>query len=159
MTAIIPLSPFGMPSSPVLPRLYRAADPAPVCRLPLLLQRIPAGFPSPADEYAEAALDLNTYLIRNKVSTFFFRVMGDSMTGANIHDGDLLVVDRSIEPKHGHIVLAVINNEYTVKRLYHLDGAVELHAENPVYPPIRFQEHDELQVWGVVIGAVSRFPV
>ena len=84
----------------------------------LLLERIPAGFPSPADEYAESTLDLNTYLIRNKVSTFFFRVIGDSMTGANIHDGDLLVVDRSIEPKHGHIVLAVINNEHTVKRLY-----------------------------------------
>lgn len=127
--------------------------------MPLLQHRIPAGFPSPADGYTEAALDLNTYLIRNKVSTFFFRVIGDSMTGANIHDGDLLVVDRSIEPRHGHVVLAVINNEYTVKRLYHLDGAVELRAENPAYPPIRFREHDELQVWGVVIGAVSRFAV
>ena len=128
----------------------------------LLLERIPAGFPSPADEYAESTLDLNTYLIRNKVSTFFFRVIGDSMTGANIHDGDLLVVDRSIEPKHGHIVLAVINNEYTVKRLYRLysmDGVIELHAENPTYPPIRFQEHDELQVWGVVVGSVSCFAV
>ena len=144
---------------PPLPRLYRAARAAPLCRLPLLLHRIPAGFPSPADEYAEAALDLNTYLVRNKTATLFFRVIGDSMTGANIHDGDLLVVDRSIEPRHGHIVLAVINNEYTVKRLYSMDGAIELHAENPVYPPLRFREHDELQVWGVVIGAVSRFAV
>jgi DNA polymerase V len=125
----------------------------------LLLHRIPAGFPSPADEYAESALDLNTYLVRNKTATFFFWVIGDSMTGANIHDGDLLVVDRSIEPKHGHIVLAVINNEYTVKRLYRLDGVMELHAENPASPILRFQEHDELQVWGVVTGAVSRFPV
>jgi DNA polymerase V len=125
----------------------------------LLLQRIPAGFPSPADEYAESALDLNAYLVRNKTATFFFRVMGDSMTGAHIHDGDLLVVDRSIEPKHGHIVLAVVNNEYTVKRLHRLGGVIELHAENPAYAPIRFQEHDELQVWGVVTGVVSRFAV
>ena len=117
------------------------------------------GFPSPADEYAESALDLNSYLVRNKTATFFFRVIGDSMTGANIHDGDMLVVDRSIEPRHGHIVLAVINNEYTVKRLHRLNGVIELHAENPAYAPIRFQEHDELQVWGVVTGAVSRFAV
>jgi len=81
------------------------------------------------------------------------------MTGAHIHDGDMLVVDRSIEPKHGHIVLAVINNEYTVKRLYICDGVVELHAENPAYPPIRFKEHEELQVWGVVVGTVARFAV
>jgi DNA polymerase V len=132
---------------------------SPLCRLPLLLQRIPAGFPSPADEYAETALDLNTYLVRNKTATFFFRVIGDSMTGAHIHDGDLLVVDRSIEPRHGHIVLAVINGEYTVKRLHNLNGVIELRAENPAYPAIRFREHDELQVWGVVTGAVSRFPV
>jgi len=113
MTTIIPFT--SRSTGIFLSPLQRAApDPAP-CLLPLLQHRIPAGFPSPADGYAESALDLNTYLIRNKVSTFFFRVIGDSMTGANIHDGDLLVVDRSIEPRHRHIVLAVINNEYTVK--------------------------------------------
>lgn len=138
----------------------RLAAPSPTpCPLPLLLHRIPAGFPSPADEYAESALDLNTYLVRNKTATFFFRVIGDSMTGANIHDGDLLVVDRSIEPRHGHIVLAVINNEYTVKRLHRVNGVIELHADNPAYPPLRFQENDEVQIWGVVTGAVSRFAV
>lgn len=142
-----------------LPRLRQAALSAPLYRLPLLLQRIPAGFPSPADEYAESALDLNDYLVRNKTATFFFRVIGDSMTGAHINDGDMLVVDRSIEPKHGHIVLAVINNEYTVKRLHRQNGVIELHAENPAYTPICFQEHDELRVWGVVTGAVSRFTV
>lgn len=68
------------------------------------------------------------------------------MTGANINDGDMLVVDRSIEPKHRHIVLEVINNEYTVKRLHHQGGVIELQAENSVYPPIRFREHEELQV-------------
>jgi DNA polymerase V len=67
--------------------------------------------------------------------------------------------DRSIQPKHGHIVLAVINNEYTVKRLYFCNGVIELHAANPDHPPIRFSESDELQVWGVVVGAVVRFVV
>jgi len=156
MTTALPLA---SRNAPPLSRLRQASISAPVCRLPLLLNRIPAGFPSPADEYAETALDLNTYLIRNKTATFFFRVIGDSMTGASIHDGDLLVVDRSIEPRHGHIVLAVINNEHTVKRLYNLNGVIELRAENPIYPPICFREHDELQVWGVVTGAVSRFAV
>jgi DNA polymerase V len=151
--------PLPVPNNPSLPHLRTAALSTPLCRLPLLLQRIPAGFPSPADEYAETALDLNTYLVRNQTATFFFRVIGDSMTGAHIHDGDLLVVDRSIEPRHGHIVLAVVNSEYTVKRLHNLNGIIELRAENPAYPPIRFREHDELQVWGVVTGAVSRFPV
>lgn len=155
MANILPLPAHDAP----LPRLQRASISAPLCPLPLLLHRISAGFPSPADEYAESALDLNTYLIRNKVSTFFFRVIGDSMIGANIHDGDLLVVDRSIEPRHGHIVLAVINNEFTVKRLYRLDGVIELQAENSAYPPICLREHEELQVWGVVVGAVSRFAV
>ncbi|SFN45159.1 DNA polymerase V [Nitrosospira briensis] len=142
-----------------LPDLPPAATDPELCLLPLLQHRIPAGFPSPADEYLESALDLNNYLVRNKTATFFFRVIGDSMTGANIHDGDLLVVDRSIEPRHGHIVLAVINNEYTVKRLYRHHGVIELHAENPAYPPIRFSEHEELQVWGVGTGAVARFAV
>lgn len=157
MTTIIRFMPRGSVAS-LLPLQSAAATPA-SCRLPLLQHRISAGFPSPAEEYIEKSLDLNTYLVRNKTATFFFRVMGDSMTGANIHDGDMLVVDRSIEPRHGHIVLAVINNEYTVKRLHSLGGVVELHAENPAYAPIYFQEHDELQVWGVIVGAVSRFAV
>ncbi|MGG7056287.1 LexA family protein [Nitrosomonas sp. ANs5] len=157
MTTVVPYTASGKLAH--LPPLQRAeADPV-ACRLPLLQHRVPAGFPSPADEYVENCLDLNTYLIRNRAATFFFRVAGDSMTGAHIHDGDMLIVDRSIEPRHGHIVLAVINNEYTVKRLYSVAGVVELHAENPAYPPIRFQEHEELQVWGVVVGTVARFNV
>ena len=157
MTTIIPFIPRNVAAA--LPPLPRAALTPEVHRLPLLQHRISAGFPSPADEYIEKSLDLNIYLVRNTAATFFFRVMGDSMTGANIHDGDMLVVDRSIEPKHRHIVLAVINNEYTVKRLHSLGGVIELHAENPAYPPICFREHEELQVWGVVVGAVSRFTV
>lgn len=157
MPTIIPFIPRSAPAA--LPGLQPATSAPAVLRLPLLQHRISAGFPSPADDYVEKSLDLNTYLVRNKTATFFFRVIGDSMTGANINDGDMLVVDRSIEPRHRHIVLAVINNEYTVKRLHHQDGVIELHAENPAYPPIRFREHEELQVWGVVVGAVSRFAV
>lgn len=152
MTTIVPsrsTPPFVQPA---------AIDPA-ACVIPLLQHRVPAGFPSPADEYVEKGLDLNSYLVRNKAATYFFRVSGDSMIGAHIHDGDILVVDRSVEPKHGHIVLAVVNGEYTVKRLYAMNHVVELHAENPAYPPISFQEHEELQIWGVVVGAVARFAV
>lgn len=156
MTTIVPFIPTRALTLPPL----QPAEPDPaVCCLPLLQHRVPAGFPSPADDYVEKGLDLNTYLVRNKAATYYFRVSGDSMTGAHIHDGDLLVVDRSIEPRHGHIVLAVINNEYTVKRLYACEDVIELHAENPAYPPIRFREDEELQVWGVVVGTVARFSV
>lgn len=156
MTTIVPFDPSR---TTTLPFLQPAAIDSVACVLPLLQHRISAGFPSPAEEYVEKGLDLNTYLVRNKAATYFFHVVGDSMTGAHIHDGDMLVVDRSVEPKHGHIVLAVINNEYTVKRLYICDGIIELHAENPAYPPICFQMHDELQVWGVVVGTIARFAV
>lgn len=156
MTTIVHFDPLISSTPPFLQPA--AVDPA-ICILPLLQHRVSAGFPSPADEYVEKGLDLNTYLVRNKAATYFFRVAGDSMTGAHIHDGDMLVVDRSIEPRHGHIVLAVINREYTVKRLHVCDGVVELHAENPAYLPICFKEHEELQVWGVVVGTIARFAV
>ena len=79
-----------------------------------------------------------------------FRVRGDSMTGIGIYEGDKLLVDRSIEPKHNHIVLAVLNNEFTVKRLYKRGGVVKLIAENPIYPPIVIKPEEELTIWGVV---------
>lgn len=137
------------------PRCALAVPPA--CVLPLFLQRVPAGFPSPAAEYEESGLDLNEYMVRNRAATFYFRVQGDSMTGARIFDGDLLVVDRSIEPRHGHVVLAVIDNEYTVKRLYRRGGAIELRPDNPAFRPIRLRDGEELQVWGVVTGVLCRF--
>lgn len=156
MTTIVPLVDT---SESTLPRLHRAKLDSAPCAMPLLRYRIPVGFPSPAEGYAEKGLDINDYLVRNKASTYFFRIMGDSMMGAHIYNGDMLVFDHSIKPKHGHIVLAVINNEYTVKRLYACNGLIELHTENPAYPPIRFHENDELQVWGVVAGVVARFIV
>ena len=97
-------------------------QPIPITAVPLSLQgfiaTVSAGFPSPAADHSQKRIDLNDHLIRNKEATFLFRVRGDSMTGIGIYDGDTLLVDRSLEPRHNAIVLAVLNNEFTVKRLY-----------------------------------------
>lgn len=111
---------------------------------------VPAGFPSPAADHTHKRIDLNEHLIRNGDATHVFRVRGDSMTGIGIYEGDKLLVDRSIEPKHNHIVLAVLNNEFTVKRLYKRGGVIKLIAENPIYPPIVIKPEEELTIWGVV---------
>ena len=116
-----------------------------VCGWPVV-----AGFPSPAADHTQKRIDLNEKLIRNKEATYLFRVKGESMTGAGIYEGDALLVDRSIDPKHDNIVLAVLNNEFTVKRLYKRGGMVKLVAENPLYPAIVIKEADDLTVWGVV---------
>lgn len=130
---------------------------APIYGLRLLSHRISAGFPSPAADYTEEELDLNTYLVRNKPATFIFSVKGDSMVGASIEDGDKVVVDRALNPKHNDIVVAVLHGEYTIKRLFKHMGRVELHPENSSYPPIKFKDGLELQVWGVVVGVVRRY--
>jgi len=102
----------------------------------------------------EGRLDLNQLLVQNKAATFFLRVKGDSMDNAGIHDGDIIVVDRSIEPTDKAVVVAVIDGELTVKRLVLSNGIAELHAENPKYGPIRFKEGQELTIWGVVTSSV-----
>ena len=112
--------------------------------------KVPAGFPSPAGDHTRKRIDLNEHLIRNIDATYVFRVQGDSMTGIGIYDGDELLVDRSIDANHGHIVLAVLNNEFTVKRYYRRGGVVKLLAENPIYPPIVLKDGQELLIWGVV---------
>ena len=111
---------------------------------------ISAGFPSPAADHAQKPIDLNEHLIRNKAATFLFRVQGDSMVGIGIYVGDTLLVDRSIDPRHNAIVLAVLNNEFSVKRLYKRGGVIRLISENPLYPPIQIKNGEELSVWGVV---------
>ena len=123
----------------------------------LLSHRISAGFPSPAADYAEDGLDLNHYLVQNKPATFMFTVKGDSMLGAGICDGDKVVVDKALKAKHKDIVVAVVDSEYTIKRLYQLRGRVELQAENPNYQAITFKEGSELQIWGVVVGVVRKY--
>lgn len=123
----------------------------------LLAHRISAGFPSPATDYAEEGLDLNEYVVRNKAATYMFTVRGDSMTGAGIKNGDKVVVDRSLTAANDDIVVAVVNGEFTIKRLHMVRGCIELRAENPTYPPITFAEGSELQVWGVIVGVVRRY--
>lgn len=123
-------------------------------RLPVFLGRLPAGFPSPADDYIEGKLDLNRHLIKHPAATFFVRVTGHSMTGAGIHSGDLLIVDRSIEPTDGHVVVAVLDGELTVKRLQRGQGVTRLLAENPIYRPIEITEQQTIEIWGVVTNVI-----
>lgn len=129
----------------------------PANQQPLFMHKIPAGFPSPAADYLDEGLDLNAYLVQRKASSFYFTVEGRSMLGAGIWPGDKVLVDRSIEPQHDHIVVAVVDGEYTLKRLYRRSNALELRADNPKYAPIRLQEGDELQIWGVVVGLVRKY--
>jgi DNA polymerase V len=146
--------PAGIKQAPQL--LSSAALPR---TIPLCVHKVPAGFPSPASDYLEDGLTLDAYLVRHPASSFFFSVAGDCMTGAGIFDGDKVLIDRAIEPKHGHIVVAVLNNEFTLKRLYRRDGVLELRPENPAYQPIRLREAEELQVWGVVTAVVRKLKV
>lgn len=131
-------------------------SPIPAFFAPLFLETIPAGFPSPASDYIDQRLDLYDYLGVHSEATFFLRVQGDSMQGAGIYDGDLLVVDRSQTAKSGHVVIAVIDGEFTVKRLKKSGGRTWLQAENPSYPPIELRDGQELEVWGVVSHVVHK---
>lgn len=149
-----------MPSAGPLvsgPGVFVPLPGAPRLELPLDAVKVSAGFPSPAADYEDKRLDINEYLVRNPVSTFFFAVEGDSMEGAEIFDGDILVVDKSIRPRHGHIVIAFVDGERLVKRLFRRSGRVALVAENPRYPTLEINEGQELQVWGVVVGKFKRF--
>ncbi|MBC8337957.1 MAG: translesion error-prone DNA polymerase V autoproteolytic subunit [Alphaproteobacteria bacterium] len=125
--------------------------------LPFFGAAVQAGFPSPADDYLEGALDLNEHLIRRPAATFFLRVLGDSMTGVGIHSGDLLIVDRSVPPIDGRIVIAVLDEELTVKRLSRRRGKVRLMPENPRYRPIEIGDGQDLQIWGVVRHVIHSF--
>jgi len=118
--------------------------------LPVAQSKVQAGFPSPATEYEEDRLDINDIVVTNPQATFYIRVNGNSMLDANIHDGDILVVDRSLEPVHGKIIIAVVDGEFTVKTLYNKDGVIKLVPANPEYPEILLKDAQELNVWGVV---------
>lgn len=124
--------------------------------LPLFGHKVRAGFPSPADDYVEAWLDLNEHLVEHKEATFFVQATGDSMIGAGIQEGSLLVVDRALDPRHNDIVIAVVDGELTVKRLEKRRGKVRLLAENPAYAPIEFKDGQELMVWGVVTSIIQK---
>lgn len=123
-------------------------------RQPIFMATVPAGFPSPAADYEEGKLDLNRHLIKNSTATFFVRVTGDSMVKAGIHDGDLLIVDRSIEPRDKNVVIAVVNGELTVKRIRIRKNRLTLEAENEAYQSQEINDGMEFEVWGVVTNVI-----
>jgi len=130
-------------------------------RLPLVGGRVEAGFPSPADDFIERSLDLNEQLVANPIATFFVRASGHSMDGAGIHDGDLLIVDRSVVPSHGSIVVAIIDGGLTVKRLMKRGVVMFLRPEpnkldQGKYAPIEVGDETDATIWGVVVWSVHR---
>jgi DNA polymerase V len=125
-----------------------------VLPLPLFSGKVAAGFPSPADDFVEKSLDLNELLVQKPAATFFVRAQGESMLGAGIHPNNILVVDRSIEPVPGKIVICALDGELTVKRLERDNEQWQLKAENPDYPDIVIYEALELVIWGVVTNVI-----
>ncbi len=123
---------------------------------PLAEAPISCGFPSPAEEYMQAQLDLNEHLVHKPAATFFVYAKGDSMTGAGIYEGDLLIIDRSITARHNHVVVAVLNGEFTLKRLLQKNGKIILQPENPKYKPIEVTEAMSFEVWGVAIHNIHK---
>lgn len=130
--------------------MYKMHNAHPSNSFPLFLSTVSAGFPSPAEDYIEKNLDLNELLVKHPAATFFVRVSGRSMTGANIQDQDILVIDRSLEPVNGKIVIAVIDGGLTVKRLGVNNQGVYLLAENREFPPIPVDPEEGVYIWGVV---------
>lgn len=126
-------------------------------KIPLFSSTVAAGFPSPADDHIEETLDLNEYMVQRPTSTFMLRVEGESMRDAGIMPNDILVVDRSVKPSHNKIIIAALDGELTVKRLFHRGGLIKLLPENPDYPEIELKSESDLVVWGVVIGSFRKF--
>ena len=124
------------------------------CRRPLFMVPVSAGFPSPAEDYLEGKLDLNSHLIKHPAATFFVRVTGDSMIDAGIHSGDLVIVDRALEPVDGNVVIAVINGELTVKRIRRIKDRLLLIPDNKNYEALEIDEEMAFEVWGVVTHVI-----
>lgn len=138
----------------VMPLSVRPYEHAALEMCSLFMSRVPAGFPSPADDYLEGTLDLNSYLIRHPAATFFVRAEGESMRDAGIYPGDLLIVDRALEPADNCVVIAAIDGELTVKRLCRQRGRLYLMPENPDFEPLVVDEDTPFDVWGVVTSVI-----
>ena len=123
---------------------------------PLINHGVSAGFPSPALDFMEYKIDLNKHLTHNALSTFYIKVAGSSMTGAGINDGDLLVIDRSLEPTDGRIAICLIDGEFTVKRLKLQTDCLYLMPENAAYQPIKVLEENQFIIWGIVTYVIKR---
>ncbi len=126
--------------------------------LPFADTGIKAGFPSPADDFLELSIDLNKEYIKNKETTFYAKVKGDSMKNAGIFDGDLLIIDKSLEPQNDKIAICQIDGEFTVKRIKidNKEKIVWLIAENEDYPPIKVTPENEFLIWGIVVASIKR---
>ena len=124
--------------------------------IPLVGGYVTAGFPSPAEDYIELGIDLNKHLIKNPVSTFFLRVSGNSMNKAGIYNNDLLIIDRSLTPKPDQIVVAILDGEFTLKRLIKDNNSYYLKADNTNYPAINLYQYEDVQIWGVAIYSVHK---
>lgn len=125
-----------------------------------LAPNIKAGFPSPADDYLRDSLDFNRDLIKNPEATFYGRVSGDSMRDAGINEGDIAVIDRSLQPTDGDVIVAYVNEEFTIKYLdltHKEEGYIELRPANPDYSPIRIDSTDNFRVWGVVVWTIKQW--
>jgi len=125
--------------------------------IPLIENPIKAGFPSPANDYIESELDFNTFLVKNKPATYALRVKGDSMINAGIFSGDILITDRSIEPKSNDIIIASLDNEFTVKRYIIKNKEFFLYPENSEYPVIKITRESNFQIWGTVTFTIHSF--
>lgn len=130
--------------------------PAKLLKLPLFSSGISAGFPSPADGEVEQYLDLNELIVQHPAATYYVRVEGDSMQGAGIFSGDILVVDRSLPPANGKIIVAFINGEFTVKRLVKEGSSIYLKPENPAYKTLKVDSESDFQVWGIVTYVIHK---
>lgn len=134
----------------ITPEAFRKAE------FPLMLSVVAAGFPSPADDYIDKKMDLNEHLVRHPTATFFVRASGESMQDANIHSGDILIVDRALDAIHNSIVIAVLDGELTVKRLKIRDKTIYLAPENPEYPVIEVNRNTSFEIWGVVTYIIHK---
>lgn len=138
-------------------------QPVPISETPLLVlllkNRVTAGFPSPAEDLGAQRIDLTRVLITHPQATYFLRASGHSMVEAGIFDGDILVVDRAVKPRHNHVVVAVVDGDFTVKRLYQRAGRTKLKAANPTFADIVPKEGQTIEVWGVVTSSIKQFPL
>ena len=143
-----------MPDPTTAHAIGRAPETPSGATSPFFDGRVEAGFPSPADDYMDRPLDLHEQLVPRPAATFFVRAQGDSMVGAGIHDGDLLVVDRSLTPVPGRVVIAALDGELTIKRLGRGPEGLRLEAENDAYPVIEIGEDTDARIWGVVTSVI-----
>ena len=135
----------------------KLAENPPAFKVPLFGHTIRAGFPSPADDYVVESLDLNDFLMPRKEASFLLKVKGESMIDAGIHDGDILVVDKSMSATDGRVVIVALDGQFTVKTLEKKRGKIRLIPANPEFAPIEIKDEQELQVWGVVTSVIHQF--